>query len=118
MKKQRNSQFIYIGLGILVLVFLFFYLRWNSILSINEVAITSVELSDENLRLEGTLTSSAKYYKDFDYSIEGETLIITLYGTLFKRGQDDLSILISDDLSGVQTILLKDKTEEKEIYKK
>ncbi len=102
----------------LVVVVTYFALFSPSLLFETEVNFERMELTDDIFRTEGFLLSSGKSYRDYKYDIDDRALKLKLYGGLVnnKHSQGRFSILIQDDMSQVDRIILVDKNGEHVIY--
>src|SRR5690606_10965362 len=81
-----------------------------SSLSINELAINHVSLSDNELAINGSLLSSGKSYRSYNYDISGSQINITINGGIVtkKHPYGDFNLTIKDsDLKKVDTVYLK-----------
>lgn len=110
---KKSIYLISIVLIVMVFVSLFLIARWNNhttSVSSSEVAFTHIRLADDSLNLSGSLLSSAKSYRGFTYTIEKDTLYLTLsQGMVNRKYPDgDFTIAIEDQaLEQVSAIYLK-----------
>lgn len=85
----------------------------------SEVAFTDIRLENNTLTIHGSLLSSAKSYRKYTYTIEEDTLYLTVSAGMVNRKYPygNFTIEIHDPtLQNVSTIRLKSDNETKRIY--
>lgn len=98
---------------LLVLLHLFFLLKNNKQMqgvSISEIIIREVSLSEQKFTLSGSFVSSGKSFRNYTYTIDGDSLYIVISGSFVtkKYPQGDFSIKIEDvNLKNVSKVFLK-----------
>lgn len=120
--KKRAVCLVAIVLIAIVLVLLFLVARGNNNMtsvSSSEVAFTDIRLADDTLTISGSLLNSAKSYREYAYTIESNTLYLTISAGVInhKYPYGDFTIEIQDvALQNVSAIHLKSDSETKQIY--
>lgn len=109
---------IVIGVGIVM-----FFTLCKSSTSINELAFNEISIinAENKLVLNGTLVSSGKSYHDFTYSIQDNTVYITINsGIVHKKYQGGhFEIVIEEpNISSIQQIYLQDGSNSTLIFPK
>ena len=106
--------------AILVLFFLITSFIFRSIkTNIYELGFNNITLSENSLLLAGSISSSAIAYRRYNYNINDDTLIITIYSGLVlpSRREGSFNIRIKNaKISDVKYIFIKDKAKLTQIY--
>lgn len=122
MKIKPICIIVLIVLIIIVIVVFFNHTRGGSRnmmrVSNTEIAFSNMILTDTNLTATAIFTSSGKSFRGYDYTIEENTLYITVYGGLVsnKYPNGDLTIDIQDELQSITTICLKNNDDVTVLY--
>jgi len=120
--KKKSICLVAIALIAIVFVSLFLFARGNddmTSVSSSEVAFTNILLADNTLTISGSLLNSAKSYREYTYTIESDTLYLTVSAGMINRKYPygDFTIEIQDvALQNVSAIHLKSDSETKQIY--
>lgn len=83
-----------------------------------EISFSNIELTDTNLTAVAAFTASGKSYRKYNYTVEGNTLYITVYGGLVssRYPNGDFMIDIHDNLQNITTVCLKDNNNATVLY--
>lgn len=83
-----------------------------------EIAFSNIILTDNKLTATAVLTASGKSFRGYDYTIEKNTLYITVYGGLVnnKYSNGDFTIDIEDNLQSITTVCLKNNDDVTVLY--
>lgn len=99
---------------ILAMLLVFVFLLKNNMqmqgVSISEIIIRDVSLSEQKFTLSGSFVSSGKSFRKYTYTIDGDSLYIVISGGLVtkKYPSGDFSIKIEDvNLKNVSKVFLK-----------
>lgn len=102
------------GMLILAMLLVFVFLLKNNMqmqgVSISEIIIRDVSLSEQKFTLSGSFVSSGKSLRNYTYTIDGDSLYIVISGSFVtkKYPQGDFSIKIEDvNLKNVSKVFLK-----------
>ena len=107
-----------------VLVLLFHVTREDNRVtnvSFDEVALTDISVVGDTVTLSGSLLNSAKSYRKYAYTVESDTLYLTISAGLVnhKYPHGDFTIEIRDpELQNISTICLKRDNKIKKVYPK
>lgn len=110
MKRKIIIISIMIVLVLLAFVFTLKNNRQMQGVSISEIIIRDVSLSEQKFTLSGSFVSSGKSFRNYTYTIDGDSLYIVINGGLVikKYPLGDFSINIEDEnLKNVSKVFLK-----------
>lgn len=109
-----NRKIIVTGILIAAMLLVFVFLLKNTMqmqgISISEIIIRDVSLSEQKFTLSGSFVSSGKSFRNYTYTIDGDSLYIVINGGLVtkKYSSGDFSIKIDDvNLKNVSKVFLK-----------
>lgn len=85
-----------------------------------ELSFENIELTDTSFTAQCIFTSSGKSFRKYDYTMEGDTLYLTVYGGLVnnKYPNGDFEIVIQDHLENITKVCLKGTDEVTVLYKR
>lgn len=101
------------GILIAAILLVFFLLKNNKQMqgvSISEIIIRDVSLSEQKFTLSGSFVSSGKSFQNYTYTIDGDSLYIVISGSFVtkKYPQGDFCIKIEDvNFKNVSKVFLK-----------
>lgn len=85
-----------------------------------ELLFENIELTDTSFTAQCMFTSSGKSFRKYDYTMEGDTLYLTVYGGLVnsKYPNGDFEIVIQDHLENITKVCLNGTDEVTVLYKR
>lgn len=110
MKKKIIIISIMIVLALLTFVFTLKNNRQMQAVPLSEIIIRDVSLSEQKFTLSGSFVSSGKSFRNYTYTIDGDSLYIVINGGLVTKeySSGDFSIKIEDvNLKNVSKVFLK-----------
>lgn len=110
MKKKIIIISIMIVLALLTFVFTLKNNRQMQAVPLSEIIIRDVSLSEQKFTLSGSFVSSGKSFRNYTYTIDGDSLYIVINGGLVTKEypSGDFSIKIEDEnLKNVSKVFLK-----------
>lgn len=110
MKRKIIVRGILIAAILLVFVFLLKNNKQMQGVSLSEIIIRDVSLSEQKFTLSGSFVSSGKSFRNYTYTIDGDSLYIVINGGLVTKEypSGDFSIKIEDEkLKNVSKVFLK-----------
>lgn len=119
--KKKTLIILLIPIVAFCLVFSIFLLILYQVssVSMSEISIHNMSLSDHTFTARGTFVSSGKSFRSYTYTIDGCALYITIYGGLVtkKYPNGDFSITIEDiGLQNVSEVFLIHGKDAEQIY--
>jgi len=104
MKKILLIGFLISGVIIIGVLFLIFQNVQPS-----AIAVESVNISDNNIDVKGTLVASHLFYRGFETDYHDETLYITIKGSIVKlpKASGDFSISLPNKYGKIKVVYLK-----------
>lgn len=110
MKKKIIIISIMIVLALLTFVFTLKNNRQMQAVPLSEIIIRDASLSEQKFTLSGSFVSSGKSFRNYTYTIDGDSLYIVINGGLVTKEypSGDFSIKIEDEnLKNVSKVFLK-----------
>lgn len=109
-----NRKIIVTGILIAAMLLLFVFTLKNNrqmqAVPLSEIIIREVSLSEQKFTLSGSFVSSGKSFRNYTYTIDGDSLYIVINGGLVTKKYPfgDFSIKIEDEnLKNVSKVFLK-----------
>ncbi len=105
---------------IIVLVGVMVFIYSGDKTSNTELSFENIELTDTSFTAQCIFTSSGKSFRKYDYTMEGDTLYLTVYGGLANRKypNGDFEIVIEDHLENITKVCLNGTDEVTVLYKR
>ena len=105
---------------IIVLVGVMVFIYSGDKTSNTELSFENIELTDTSFTAQCIFTSSGKSFRKYDYTMEGDTLYLTVYGGLVNRKypNGDFEIVIEDHLENITKVCLNGTDEVTVLYKR
>lgn len=105
---------------IIVLVGVMVFIYSGDKTSNTELLFENIELTDTSFTAQCVFTSSGKSFRKYDYTMEGDTLYLTVYGGLVnsKYPNGDFEIVIQDHLENITKVCLNGTDEVTVLYKR
>ena len=85
-----------------------------------ELSFENIELTDTSFTAQCIFISSGKSFRKYDYTMEGDTLYLTVYGGLVnsKYPNGNFEIVIEDHLENITKVCLNGTDEVTVLYKR
>ena len=105
---------------IIVLVGVIVFIYSDDKTSNTELLFENIELTDTSFTAQCMFTSSGKSFRKYDYTMEGDTLYLTVYGGLVnsKYPNGNFEIVIEDHLENITKVCLNGTDEVTVLYKR
>lgn len=105
---------------IIILVGVMVFIYSGDKTSNTELSFENIELTDTSFTAQCIFTSSGKSFRKYDYTMEGDTLYLTVYGGLVNRKypNGDFEIVIEDHLENITKVCLNGTDEVTVLYKR
>ena len=105
---------------IIVLVGVMVFIYSGDKTSNTEKSFENIELTDTSFTAQCIFISSGKSFRKYDYTMEGDTLYLTVYGGLVnsKYPNGNFEIVIEDHLENITKVCLNGTDEVTVLYKR
>ncbi len=105
---------------IIVLVGVMVFIYSGDKTSNTELSFENIELTDTSFTAQCIFISSGKSFRKYDYTMEGDTLYLTVYGGLVnsKYPNGNFEIVIEDHLENITKVCLNGTDEVTVLYKR
>lgn len=105
---------------IIVLVGVMVFIYSGDKTSNTELSFENIELTDTSFTAQCIFISSGKSFRKYDYTMEGDTLYLTVYGGLVnsRYPNGNFEIVIEDHLENITKVCLNGTDEVTVLYKR